>query len=156
MPGCGAHSLSPAADTVTGQLALAWAGVIPPQCYGFNRGGAQGRESETPASRHPAAYGSLPQHPALSCLSLWLGSRAPDCVASWLGPLSPTLSPSYQCVPPCPPQHNPHPLLLLTLQPGPPSPAPPGCSSRLVQIGGPPSLPISHVLAQDRAHRRAG
>lgn len=102
----------------------------PPQCCGFNRGGVHGRESETPVSCHPAAYGSLPQHATLSCLSLWLGSRAPDCVAPWLGPLSPTPACSHQCVPACPPQHSPHPLLLLTLQPGPPSPAPPGCSSR--------------------------
>lgn len=155
MPRCGAHGFSPAAGIVTGWLALVRAGVIHPSAVGLTEGASTGgRVRPQPhAIQLPMAH-FLSTLPCPVSLSGWVQGLLTVWLCGWV-PCHPPL-PAPISVPACPPQHSPHPLLLLTLQPGPASPAPPGCSSRSVQIRGTSSFPISHVLAQDRTHRRAG
>lgn len=81
MPGCGAHSVSPAADAVTGQPALVWAGVIPLSAMGLIEGESTGgRVRPQPhAIQLPMAH-FLSTLPCLVSLSGW----AQELLTVWL------------------------------------------------------------------------
>lgn len=158
MPGCGAYSLSPAADDVTGQLALVWAGVMPLSAVGLIEGeSTRGRVRPQPhAIWLPMAHfrSTLPYLVSLSgwvqgLLTVWLPgwvlchqlSPPPTSMSLHVHP-STTLS--LFCSSPCSRGPLLQPLQAVALdlcKSGVPLPSPfPVCSHRTEFIRGPVNL----------------